>query len=260
MLPFEPWSVFGAMGVSLVGALFVVRWYLSPKQKLKRRLKREERGKKRAAEAEKANRSVLSKLRELKEGSRGIPAPPTVQPPGLVPLPSDINTLEEYRELHGDKIPYELTRLVAETAGKLHRITVMRGEVKITVGRTGEVAQILFIKAKKNLYYVNPRKLIKVTVMKGKKSIVMHKLEYDILYAEGMDATGRIEWDDGLEMILADAALDQYVTIASSDLGFRFTPTFKRVLMFVGGLGFFIGLALNGSLHIVPITQIHWIP
>ncbi len=252
----------------------VIKWDRSPERKMKRRWanqekeererkKNEEKSRRDAEKKAASDKKALDRLRDLKTRVKGDPAPPPVPVKGA--SSADITSLEEYKELHGDKIPFELTRLVrpvkrADGTEVYQRLTVMRGMVKITVGRSGEVTKILFIKAKKELYYVNPRRIIRVEVTKGKQTVLLHKLEFDILYAEAMDAQGNITWDDDLEMILADSGLDQYVTIASADQGFQLTPALKKALLIVGFLGLLMGLAINGSAHIIPQTVIHWVP
>jgi hypothetical protein len=221
--------------------------------------KKWERAEARKDAADKEKKSALDKLREIKDGSKGNPAPPAVAPAGNL-SDSDYPSWEEYMEIHGDTIPVELSRLVKKSGEKWQRITVMRTQAKVRVGRTDDVTKILFVSFKKNLYYCNPRRIIRVTIQKRNRTIVIHKLEFDILYAEAMDALGNITWDDDLEMVLADATLDQYVTIASSETGFHFTPELKRALEVVAFLGFLLGLAINGAAHVVPTTIIHWVP
>jgi len=248
-------------GAGVVG----FRIWNTPQRRMARRLAKRERERqaeeKHQEKQSKEVKGALAKLRELKQGAQGNPSPPAV-PPASNASNADFTSLEEYKEIHGDKIPFELSRLVLQVGDKYQSIVVMRGQVKITVGRTGDVAQILFVKVKKSLYYVNPRRIIRVEITKGRKheTVVIHKLEFDILYAEAMDAEGRIQWDDDLEMILADSALDQYVIIASAEQGFQLTPTIKRAMLIVGFLGFLIGLAINGAYHLVPQTVVHWIP
>jgi hypothetical protein len=221
--------------------------------------KRWDRAQRRIDAAEKEKKDAIDRLREIRKGASGDPSPPAVASSPNA-SESDIASWEEYKEINGSTIPVELSRLAKQREGKWQRIVVMRTQAKITVGRTDDVTKILFVSFKKNLYYCNPRRIIKVTIQKRNKTVVIHKLEFDILYAEAMDAQGNIKWDDDLEMVLADSTLDQYVTIASSEAGFHFTPTLKRALEIVAFLGFLLGLAINGAAHIVPTTLIHWLP
>jgi hypothetical protein len=168
-----------------------------------------------------------------------------------------LHTLEEFNELKGTKIPVELTRIVE---GTHKRITVMRGNVSIVVGRTGDVAKILFFTLKKEIYFVDPRRIIKVTSTVKGKVVVTYKLVFDLFFCEALNADGTVEWSDDLEMVLADSTLDQYVTIASFEGGFQFTPTLYRVMLFVAIMGLFLGIGINGSDHVIPITVVHWVP
>ena len=83
---------------------------------------------------------------------------------------------------------------------------------------------------------------------------------FDVLYGEALNQDGTLVWSDDLELILADSGLDQYVTIAAYEGGFQFTATLKKAMLLVAFLGIMLGLALNGTSHIVPQTVIHWIP
>lgn len=210
-----------------------------------------------ASEAKKAGEEAVALGAPIPVTAPSVPVPN----PGV---PANIHTLEEFKELGGDKIPVELTRIVS-TDGAHKRITVMKGQVSVVVGgfsqSQGDISQVLFFVVKKTAYFVDPRRIMKVTQTDKKGSqVTLYKLVFDILYSEPLKADGSVEWSNDLEMLLADSGLDQYVSIAAFEGGFHFTPTIKKAMLIVGLLGIFFGIAINGAVHVIPATFIHWVP
>ncbi len=201
-------------------------------------------------------RKELARLAEIAKKAKPIDAPPGPPIPGAEP--ANFKTLEEYTEITGrNKLPVELTRLAPDNK----RITVLKGAVDLRVGRGADIAKILFLFTKKTGYYIDPKGILKVPIKKGKKESFAYKLVFDTLYGEHLSADGTMEWNDDLEMILADTGgLDQPVMIAAWEGRFEFTTTIRNVMIVVGFLGLLFGLTLNGTVHLTPITQIHWVP
>lgn len=205
------------------------------------------------------------KLGQTVDASRGQPAPATVP----VPLPegatrAGIDSWEEFPV--GQKVGYELTKIV-DDKGRIKRVTVAAGMFALKPGRTGRPPKAMFVECnyggQKGLYFMNPKKLISVPVNKGlrtKHTEMAYKVVFDALYSDPLAIDGTLEWDDDLEGILADSTIDQFVLIAASGLGFRLTPELIRAAEYVAALSIMIGLAANGIYHIVPITEVHWIP
>jgi hypothetical protein len=247
------------LGLGTIGAGVYIAWklYNTPKRRLDRRFKRQE--KERIAE-EKRVKDSEKKLADVRKEAVPVPTPSVVPIAGAVD--ANVKSLEEFSI--GEKIGWEVTRLVE---GQTKRITIIRGMVAIKAGRTGRPPKFMFVKVKRagrtNLYFVDPQRIIKVTTMQGlraKSEVTSYKVVFHEFICEPMKSDGTIEYSDELEMILADSGLDQYVQIASSDLGFQLTPTLRNVLIIIGVLGLFTGLAVNGAYHIVPSTVIHWVP
>ena len=216
--------------------------------------------KKDAARLEKEIKEGKKRLAKIQKAAKPVAPPPAVPIPapakGTVETQGEVTSLAEF--VIGAKIGIELTRIKQGTA---LRIIVSKGMVQIKAGKIGvDPRKFLFFIVGHSAYYVNPKKIITVTTTKGKKTMTSYKLVYDVLYGEALDQDGRITWDDELELLLADSGLDQYVTIAAFEGGFQLTPTIKKVMMILGALGFFLGLAMNGAAHIVPTTIVHWIP
>lgn len=211
-----------------------------------------------AKKQEKRIKDAKAKLAAIKKTAKPIPPPPIIPPlqnPNATETQGEINSLAEFPI--GQKIGIEMTRI---KEGTTSRIVVSKGSIKI---KGKDPRKLLFFFVGKSGYYVNPKKIIKVTSTTGlirKVEKVSYKLVLDVLYGEALNQDGSIEWDDELEMILADSGLDQYVTIAAYEGGFLLTPTIKRVMVILGVLGFLMGLAINGSEHLIPTTIIHWLP
>lgn len=203
------------------------------------------------------------KLADIREEANPISTPREAPISGAEKATdAGVKSLEEFPI--GEKIGWEVTRLVE---GQTKRITIVRGGVAIKADRYGRPPKFMFVKVKRggrtNLYFIDPQRIIKVTTLQGrrkKQKVVSYKVVFHEFICEPMKIDGMIEWSDELEMILADSGLDQYVQIASSDLGFELTPTIKRVMIIIAILGFMTGLALNGSMHFIPTTLIHWVP
>jgi hypothetical protein len=258
------------IGFVVVGVVAVIiaprvwRTYNTTERKRKRENKKLDRQykqeKKARAEEEKNQAAVAKKLDEVQEQATN---PPSVPP--VVPIAggqtANVQSLEEFPI--GTKIGWEVTRLVE---GLTKRITIVKGEVAIKAGRTGGPPKFMFVKVARagrtNYYFIDPQRIIKVVTTQGRKKqeVTSYKIVFHEFIAEAMKLDGTIEWSEELEMILADSGMDQYVEIASSDLGFKMTPTLRNALILIGFLGVFIGLALNGSQHFIPTTLIHWVP
>lgn len=208
----------------------------------------------------KAKSDAEKALQGVRQEAEGLPLPPAVAAPTTAGTKEEqgvIKSLEEFPI--GEKLGWELTRIVVDDPPR--RVTIMRGAVAIKADRLGRPPKLLFIRARVDmrnmLYYIDPKRIIKVTTDKGG---VSYKLVFDILFSEALKQDGSLEWDEDLEMILADAALDQYVLIAEALPGFHFTPTLRNAMILVGVLGLFMGISLNGTFHFVPTTLIHWVP
>ena len=222
---------------------------------------RKKRDDKERAKEDKEREKDKKRLEEIRNAVEPKDAPPAVSPP----VPEDqtqesagMQTLQEFTELTGrKKIPVELTRIVERTN---KRVTVMRGNVGIVLARGNDVGKILFFFLKKEAYFVDPKRIIKVTQTLKKGKAVTYKLVYDILFSEPLKTDGMIEWSDDLEMVLADSGLDQYVTIASFEGAFQLTQGVKQAMLIVAFLGILLGLAINGVEHIVPTVLIRWVP
>lgn len=205
--------------------------------------------------------AAKKELETVKEQTQPLPAPPAiplVPSVGTTQTQGDIQSLQEFPI--GQKLDIEITRLAE---GTLKRITIAKGKVPIRSrgGRPIKMAKLLFFVWQRGAqYYVNPKKIIKVTTTIKGVAKVSYKLVYDALYAEPLNQDGTIDWDDELELILADSGEDQYVTIAAFEGGFQFTPTLVRAIIIIALLGGFLGLALNGTNHFIPTTEIHWVP
>lgn len=207
-------------------------------------------------------KDTRAKLAQMKKVVKPVEVPPPVPPPskpGAMETQGTINSLAEFPI--GSKIGIEMTRIKDDESGRQQRVVVSKGMVKIkTGGFSKDPRKLLFFVLPQGAYYINPKKIIKVTGTKKGKEIISYKLAYDVLYGEALNQDGSIDWDEELEMILADSGMDQYVTIAAFEGGFQLTPTIKKVMLIIGFLGFLGGLAVNGSAHVVPTVIIHWIP
>lgn len=239
----------------------------TPKEKEKRLAKELKATRALAKKQEQEEKDRIEAERKLQEVRKQVDPAPAAPPMVAVPLAQGqqgvIQSLEEFPL--GQKLNYELTRI---KEGTHKRILIVKGQVAIKPDRFGRLPTLLFFVWNKRAYFVNPKKIIKVTATGGRKfgrnkestEQTIYKLVYDVLYSEPLNQDGTITWDEELEMVLADSGMDQYVVIASSQGGFVLSPTLVRVLIIIGFIGLLMGLALNGSAHIVPITQIHWLP
>jgi hypothetical protein len=151
------------------------------------------------------------------------------------------------------KIGIELTNL---KDGK--RIVIVRGVTSIRP--TLFKKEIFFFVWNHMAYYVKPSALIKITKQKGKKTVTLFKLVFHILISEPLKIDGTTDWDDELEGILVDSGMDQYIIAATFEQGFQLSPELIRILIIVGALGTFLGLTMNGVLHLTPSEVIHWLP
>ena len=210
---------------------------------------------------EKARKEALDHLKDMGSASKGD-ALPAIAPPPVVPgatqTQGEVASLEEFPV--DAKLGWELTRIAVGNPPK--RITIYKGTVAVkSSGTLNRPPKILFIHTEIDrrhmLYYIDPKHIIKVV---SEKATVSYKIVFDILHSEALAQDGSLNWDDDLEMILADSSLDQYVTIAEAAPGFQLSGTLKRVMLVIALLGVLMGISLNGSLHIVPTTIIHWVP
>jgi hypothetical protein len=249
--------------VVVIGGIAVGLWkYFAKDARAARRAKKDAKD---LEDFKKAKKDVTKKLGEVKQAA----AP--VDPPAPVALPAPPNSTQENAGFQtiqefpiGQKLGIEFSRIVE---GNHKRVIQSRGTADIKFGRRGgnDFAKFFFIFTKQGGYYINPRKIIKVTTNskrlgRGATETVSYKLVFDVLYGESLNQDGTITWDEELELILADSGLDQYVAIAAYEAAFQLTPTLKKVMMIVGFLAFLIGLAINGADHVVPTTIVHWVP
>lgn len=254
-------------GILLLALLLMAYVYrLSPEAKERRakeKLALSRKMVKEDARARKEREKAEKALSEVRKEAAPVPAPPKVPIPDAASAkPTNIKSLEEFPI--GQTIGWEVTRIVD---GDTKRITEVRGVVAIKADRFGRPPKAMFVKVARggrtNYYFVDPRRLIRVVTMAGrwnKREVVSYKVVFHEFIAEAMKIDGTIEWSDELEMIVADSGLEQYVQIASSNLGFQLTPTIRNLLIIVGLLGLFLGVSVNGAYHIVPTVQIHWVP
>ncbi len=175
------------------------------------------------------------------------------EPP--VPLDGIPTSLDELPI--GSKILVELTNV---KDGK--RIVIIRG--KFSIRPTAFNKEIFFFVWNKMAYYIEPKKIIKVSVKakrfsKKKGDTYVLKLIFHILYSEALNADGSMTWSEELEGVLVDSGADQYITAATMEQGFSLTPNLIKTLMIIGTLGAFFGLAINGVFHLTPSVVIHWI-
>jgi hypothetical protein len=211
------------------------------REELKRRA-----AEKKAAEEEAKKQKALDKLNELKDRP----------PEGHTPEPPTTSPLEE--EMIGQSVNFEIGK-----SKKGKRVVVVRGKIPVLPGRFGSMKNKFFFAWDKGAYLVRLDKLIEVEVKTGmrKKTVQkVRKLVYDVMYLEPLDEQGRVYWDDEAEEVLTDSGADQYITAATFEGGFQLTPQLIKMLVVVGVLGGFLGLALNGVAHFTPITQVHWVP
>ena len=200
----------------------------------------------------------LDKIKELAVVPPSAPSPPaslsSVSTPATAPHLPATSILTEYSVPR--TINIELTRIKNGS----ERATTKKGRVTL-IPRFGS-KDIFFFFIGKMGYFIDPSKIIKVEVKarRGKVTVV-EKLVYDQLAGgEPLNADGTLDWSWDIEHLLRDSALDQYITVATFESSFQFTPTLIKTLIVVGVLGSFVGLALNGTMHLVPTTLIHWIP
>lgn len=209
---------------------------------------------------QKAEADARDHLKDLSTVAKGDPLPviaPLPATPGATQAQGEVTSLEEFPV--DSKLGWELTRIAVGSPAK--RITIYKGTVAVkSSGALNQPPKILFIHTvidkRHMLYYIDPKHIIKVVSEKA----VSYKIVFDILHSEALAQDGSLNWDDDLEMILADSTLDQYVVIAEAAPGFQFTKTLKWTMAMVGFMGLFLGLALNGTFHFVPTTIIHWVP
>lgn len=205
---------------------------------------------------DKKKQKALKKLDDIKKGSGPIPGPAPIPVQAKKGTKEEQGAITSLQELPIDaKLEVWFTRAIESTN---KRIVVAKGRIQMKAGRfSKDLRKLLFVVLPQGTYYVNPKLITKITDESGKISF---RLIYDVLYSELLEQDGTVQYDEELEQILTDSAMDQYVTIAAFQGGFTLTPTLKRIMLIIGGLGFFIGLALNGSNHIIPVTIIHWLP
>jgi hypothetical protein len=188
----------------------------------------------------------LDEIKTLAAIPEDAPPPPTTLSGDSPPQPLEQLPIPK-------KIAIELTRLKGD-----RRVTTKRG-VATLVPRSNK--DIFFVFIGKMGYFIDPAKIVKVkdTGRRG-KSVITEKLVYDQFNSEALDQEGKLSFSWTLEELLADSGMEQYINVATFEGSFQLTPALMRALMFVGFLGFLMGLSINGSAHVVPTTIIHWIP
>jgi hypothetical protein len=216
-----------------------------PREELKRR-----EAEKKAAKQEAKRQKDFDKLHRLKDEITDEP-PENQTTESFAPSP-----LEE--ELIGPSVNFEIGK-----SKKGKRVVIVRGKIPVLPGRFGTMKNKFFFAWDKGAYLVRLDKLIEVEVKTGmrKKTVQkVRKLVYDVMYLEPLNEQGKVYWDDEAEEVLTDSGADQYITAATFEGGFQLTPQLIKMLIVVGVLGGFLGLALNGVAHFTPITQVHWVP
>lgn len=199
------------------------------------------------ARAKKKRDQAKKKLKEVQEAAT---PPKDIPPETQVPKPP----ISEF--VIPKQIPIELTRLKSDGS----RAVIRKGRVTL-IQRFAGGKDVFFFYVGKMGYYIDPAKIIKVET-KGRrgKIKVLEKLVYDVLHSEPLNQEGKLDWSWDVEHLLRDSGMDQYITVATFESGFQLTSNLLKAMLISGVLGTFLGLAINGSAHIIPITQIHWIP
>jgi hypothetical protein len=234
------------MGASVALLARYLNDYQNPSRAIYRRHERQE--KKRIKEQAK-------QAKALADIKRNADTPPSKMQ-GAPDAQNASSALEE--ESIGEFVNFEIGK---EKNGK--RVTVVRGRLRVRPDRWGRLRDKFLFQWDKGGYFVRLDKLIEVDVKKGlmnKTTEKTRKLVYDILYSEPLAQNGQVTWDDQLEEILTDAGAGQYIDAATFEGGFQLTPALLRTVVIIGILGSFLGLALNGSLHVIPTTIVHWVP
>jgi hypothetical protein len=177
-----------------------------------------------------------------------------ISPDGAAaPQPSALD-----EEVIGQEVNFEITK---PKKGK--RVVIVRGKIKVRPDSFGRLKDKFMFQWNKGGYFVRLDKLIEVEVKKGfrgKTVLKVRKLVYDIMYSEPLNQDGTITWDTELEEVLADSGADQYITAATFEGGFQFTPALIRAVIILGIFGGLMGIAINGTAHVVPTTLVHWVP
>lgn len=197
---------------------------------------------------DKERKKALGKLKEIK-GAAKASEPPVIKPDAV--LPSPLQPLASLDQIAiPRKIPIELTRI---RGGK--RAVVRKGTATL-VPRLMNSQDVFLVFVGKMGYFIDPANIITVTE-KGKTK---EKLVFDVFTCEPLDQQGNVIWSPTVEKLLVDSAMDQYITVATFEGSFQLTSQLIRILIVVGLLGSFMGLAINGAVHLIPITVINWVP
>jgi hypothetical protein len=233
-----------------IGAIFVMFRRNDPQRAISNRWKKQE--KERAKAEAEAAKQKLKEEKALADIKKNADAPPANPPPESTP----VSALEE--EIIGEFLPIEIGK---EKKGK--RVTVFSGRIRVRPDRFGRLRDKFLFQWDRGGYFVSLNKVIEVEVKAGRFRThieKVRKLVYDVIYAEPLKADGTVEWSTELEEILTDEGAGQYITAATTEGGFQLTPALVRAVVVIGVLCGFLGLAINGSLHVVPTTIIRWVP
>lgn len=242
-------------GILLVGIVAVVFIALLSGKRVTKELYPKNDKEKKAAEKVKKAQAELKRIKEMAKVPDDVKKPDAILANPPAQPEKALATLEQFPVPR--TIQIELTRI---KDGTLKRATTKTGKVTI-IPRSGK--SIFFFFVGEMGYFVDPAKIITVQTATGrrKKTITTtQKLVYDVFHAEPLDASGNLAWSWDVEHLLRDSAMAQYIAVATFEGGFQLTPALMRIMVVVGLFGAFIGLAVNGSAHLVPTTIINWVP
>ena len=241
--------VVGAMALGVMILLVILRFGNKAPKELYPKSEAKAEAKLKAAEKQK--KKALAELKKIKDEAK-VPEPPPLKPDAVSSPPQPLATLQQIPI--PKKIDIELTRM---REGK--RAVMRRGKATL-VPRLMNNQDIFFFWVGKNGYFIDPSKIITVQETKRGKTVTKEKLVYDVFNSEPLDQSGNLTFSWIVEKLLVDSAMDQYITVATFEGSFQLTPQLIKILLVVGLLGSFIGLAINGAAHLVPTTIINWVP
>jgi hypothetical protein len=230
------------LSVSIIGVCVIIVARRSPRKPKPLYSKKD-------VKADKKRAAVQKKMDEIKEMAK---------PPAELPPPAPVVTENKLEQTAIPKtIQIEIGRM---KDGKM--AVTRKGRVTL-VPRFRNNQEVFWFFIGKLGYYVDPSKIIKTEMEVGRRKktkVVSEKLVYDVFCPEPLNQDGSITWSWEVETLLADSAMDQYITVATFESSFQLTPPLVRALIVVGFLGLLIGLSINGAVHVVPATYIHWVP
>lgn len=241
-------AVVAGLAIGVIILLVILRIFIPPVPNTQAKAKAK------VTKLDKKKKKALEELRAIKNKAK-VPElpPPALKPDAILPSPPQpITGLEQIPIPR--KIDVELTRI---RDGK--RAIVRRGKATL-VPRLMNNQGIFFFWVGKNGYFIDPAKIITVQDTVRGKTVTREKLVYDVFNSEPLDSNGGLTYSWLVEKLLVDSAMDQYITVATFEGSFQLTPQLIKILIVVGLLGSFMGLAINGAAHLVPVTVINWVP